>query len=82
MGDLKNMKDILTFLGLLLNLFGAIKVYKSVIPGPVHYAYSGKDRDALPSATLDIAIAKKGLGYIMAGIIFQIISVIVAIFTN
>lgn len=46
-------------IGLLLNLFGAFKVYKSVKPyNSQLYAQSGKDRKALPSATLDIAIAK------------------------
>lgn len=74
--------QILLIIGLFLNLFGAIKVYKSVIPGPVHYAKSGQDRDAHPVATLDELIAKKGLSYIMTGIIFQIISVIFAIFNN
>jgi hypothetical protein len=68
--------QILIIIGLFLNLFGAIKVYKSVIPGPVHYAKSGQDIDSHPVAKIDELNAKKGLGYIITGIIFQIISII------
>ncbi len=74
--------QVLLIIGLFLNLFGAIKVYKSVIPGPVHYAKSGQDRDSHPVAILDELKAKKGIGYIIIGIILQIISVIFAIFNK
>jgi hypothetical protein len=74
--------QVLIIIGLFLNLFGAFKVYKSVKPYPVYYAYSGKDKEALPVATLNIVIAKKGLSYIITGIIFQVISVIFVIFNN
>lgn len=74
--------QVLLIIGLFLNLFGAIKVYKSVIPGPVNYAKSGQDRDSHPVAILYELNAKKGLGYIITGIIFQVISVIFVIFNN
>jgi hypothetical protein len=73
--------QLLLIIGLFLNIAGALKVYNSLKPYPIYYAYSGKDKEALPVATLDINIAKKGLRYIIIGIIFQIISVIFAIFT-
>ena len=66
--------------GLLLNLLGAYKLYKSVIPFPHYYAKSGEDREARPVATLDMNIAKKGFRYIFIGIIFQIISIIAVVF--
>lgn len=72
-------KALLIF-GLFLNLFGAFKVYKSIKPYPVYYAYSG-DREAFPAATIDIVIAKTGLIYIIAGTLLQIISTISAMRT-
>ena len=67
--------QILIIIGLLLNLLGASKLYKSVVPFPYHqYAVSGKDKESLPVATLDMDIAKKGFKYIFIGIMLQIIA--------
>lgn len=72
-------KQILMIIGLVLSLLGAYKLYKSIIPmGPL-YAKDGSNR-ALPNATLDINVAKKGLIYISIGIIFQIISVAMSVY--
>ena len=76
----KVCSQILIIIGLLLNLVGACKLYKSVIPFPHYYAKSGEDKKALPVATLNMNIAKEGLGYIITGIIFQITSMIAVIF--
>ena len=68
--------QILVIIGLLFNLLGAYKLYKSVIAFPYHqYAESGKDKEALPVATLNMDIAKKGFKYIFIGIILQIIAI-------
>lgn len=73
--------QILIIIGLFLNLLGACKLYKSVIPFTHKtYATSGEDKKSLPVAILDVDIAKKGFIYIIFGIIFQIISIIVVIF--
>ena len=73
--------QILIIIGLLLNLLGVWKLYKSVIPfNSRTYAKSGEDKKALPVAMLDINIAKKGFICIFAGIIFQIISILAVIF--
>ena len=57
--------QVLLIIGLFLNLFGAFKVYKSVMPGPVQFGKSGQDRNSHPVAILDELIAKKGLNYII-----------------
>lgn len=68
--------QFLIIIGLLFNLIGAYKLYKSVIAYPYHqYAVSGKDKEALPVATLNIDIAKKGFKCIFFGIILQIIAI-------
>ena len=72
--------QILIMIGLLLSLLGAYKLYKSVIPFPHYYAENGKDKEALPVATLNMNIAKEGFGYIFIGIIFQITSIIAVVF--
>ena len=75
--------QILIIIGLLLNLLGASKLYKSVIAFPYHqYAESGKDKEAQPVATLNMDIAKKGFKYIFIGIMLQIMSIAVAILVN
>ena len=71
--------QILIIIGLFLNLLGAYKLYKSVIPFPHYYAKSGES-EAFPVAILDMDIAKKGFRYIFIGITFQIISIIAVIF--
>lgn len=60
--------QILIMIGLLLNLLGAYKLYKSVIPFPHYYAENGKDKEALPVATLNINVARIGLKCIFIGI--------------
>jgi len=73
--------QFLIIIGLFLNLLGACKLYKSVIPFTHHtYATSGEDKKSLPVATLDVDIAKNGFIYIFLGIIVQIISMIAVIF--
>lgn len=69
-------RQILIIIGLLLNLLGAFRLYKSVVAFPYHqYAVSGKDKESLSVATLDMNIAKKGFKYIFIGIMLQIIAV-------
>jgi len=67
-------------IGLLLNLLGAYKLYNSVIPFPHYYAESGKDKESLPVATLNINVARIGLKCIFIGIIFQIIAIAIFIY--
>lgn len=75
--------QILIIIGLLLNLLGVYKLYKSVIPFNARtYAKSGEDKKALPVATLDMNIAKKGFLCIFAGIIFQIIAIAIFIYSD
>jgi len=71
--------QILIIIGLLLNLFGAYKLYKAVMPFPHYYAKSGESK-AFPVAILDMDIAKSGFRYIFIGITFQIISIIIVKF--
>jgi len=78
----KVCSQILIIIGLLLNLLGAYKLDKSVISFPHYYAKNGEDREALPVATLDMHIAKKGFRYIFAGIIFQIIAIAIFIYPD
>jgi len=73
--------QILIIIGLLLNLLGAYKLYKSVIPYPWHLlAESGKDKEACPVAMLNMNIAKEGFVYIFIGIIFQIIAIAIFVY--
>ncbi len=78
----KVCSQILIIIGLLLNLLGVYKLYKSVISFPHYYAKNGEDREALPVATLDMNIAKKGFRCIFAGIISQIIAIAIFIYSD
>lgn len=73
--------QILIIIGLLLNLFGVYKLYKSIIPrGPI-YAVDGPNED-FPNAVLDIDVARIGLGCVFIGIIFQIIAMVIFIYSD
>lgn len=73
--------QILIIIGLLLNLLGVYKLYKSIIPrGGLH----GEDEsnEYLPNAVLNISVARIGLGCIFIGIIFQIIAIAIFIYSD
>ena len=61
--------QILIIIGLLLNLLGAYKLYKSIIPRGPLYAIDGSS-ETFPVATLNINIARTGFIYVFIGIIF------------
>lgn len=73
--------QILIIIGLLLNLLGVYKLYKSIIPrGPI-YAVDGPNED-FPNAVLNISVARIGLGCVFIGIIFQIIAMAIFIYSD
>ena len=69
-------KQILIIIGLGLSLFGAYKLYKSIMPFPHYYAKDGLS-EAFPVATLNINVARTGFIYVFIGIIFQIIAMFI-----
>lgn len=71
--------QILIIIGLLLNLLGVYKLYKSIIPRGPLYAKDGSN-EAFPNAVLNINAARIGLGCIFIGIIFQIIAITIFIY--
>ena len=71
--------QILIIIGLLLNLLGAYKLYKSIIPRGPLYAKDGSN-EVFPNAVLNINIARIGLKCIFIGIIFQIIAIAIFIY--
>jgi hypothetical protein len=66
--------QILIVIGLLLNLLGSYKLYKSIIPRGGFWGKDGSN-EALPNAVINIDIAKKGFKCIFVGIILQIIAI-------
>ena len=66
--------QILIVIGLLLNLLGSYKLYKSIIPRGGFWGKDGSN-EALPNAVLNIGVAKKGFKCIFFGIVFQIIAI-------
>jgi len=70
---LKDIKDILIFLGLLLNLIGAYKLYLSVMAFPEYRGIGGKS-ESYPIAVLNIRHAKSGFIFVIFGIILQLLA--------
>lgn len=66
--------QILIIIGLLLNLIGSYKLYKSIIARGGSWGKDGSN-EALPNAVLNIDVAKKGFKCIFCGIVFQIIAI-------
>ena len=71
--------QILIIIGLLLNLLGAYKLYKSIIPRGPLYAIDGSN-EAFPNAVLNRNVARMGLRCIIIGIIFQIIAIAIFVY--
>lgn len=69
-------KQILMIIGLGLNLFGAYKLYKSLMPAGPLYAKDG-EKESFPAAALNMNVARKGLICVLIGIIFQIIAMFI-----
>lgn len=74
-------KQILIIIGLLFNLFGTYKLYKSIIPRGGFWAKDGSN-EAFPNAVLNINDAKIGLGCIFIGFMFQIIAIAIFIYCD
>lgn len=69
-----SLKEVFIVIGLGLNLIGACILYCSVKSYPEYYQQPGQEK-SYPIAVLDKGLAKKGICFIIAGIIFQLLVV-------
>lgn len=68
------LKEVFIVIGLGLNLIGACVLYRSVKSYQDYYQQPGQEK-SYPIAVLDKGLAKKGICFIIVGIIFQLLAV-------
>ena len=72
---------LLTVVGLVLNIIGAYKLYRSIMSYPEYYQKPGQKKN-YPIAVLNINAAKDGIILLIVGTIFQLLAVFIPICTN